>query len=396
MDTSGLSVTLRSKNDFSFTAGDPIIYKGFGVGKIEDIYFNNDENVMYYNAFIEAPYHTLIRTNTRFWKISGIELKVSANGVKVQAGTLETIIRGGVTFGLPENEILGEMVAGRGYFDIYSNEQMVIDEQYEHFVEYVLLVKDSIRGLVIGAPVEFHGVRIGNVAQTNVVNQTGTSLLDKHALIPVLIRLEPGRMGLSDDEAGVEKVKTDIKKWVAEGLKASLATGNFITGSQLIELAYHSQAKSASLAKFQQYSAIPLVPNKYSRIEIKISALLNKLNKLPVNSVASKAESVLVETKKTLTKLQKLPIESMVNNADQAFIKADKMIESLTKSATILEQVLQATEEKDLPKSMDKALRSINAILLDLKPLILNLKNKPNSLIFSGQKTDEIAPKKGQ
>ena len=53
-------MTLNSADEFAFKEGDPIIYKGFKVGEFEDIYFNIEERVVYYNAFIEAPYHKLI------------------------------------------------------------------------------------------------------------------------------------------------------------------------------------------------------------------------------------------------------------------------------------------------------------------------------------------------
>ena len=212
--TPGISVTLSSESDFSFTEGDLVVYKGFNVGKIEDIYFNSDENKMYYNAFIEAPYHTLIRSNTRFWKVSGLELELSADGLNVQAETLETIARGGVTFGLPVDEVMGEMIEGRAYFDIFADEQAIMDERYKRSIDYILLVKDSVRGLNVGAPVEFRGVKIGQVIRTDVVSSQMANLLDRSSLIPVLIRLEPGRMGLSDDAEGIEQARVDIAKWV--------------------------------------------------------------------------------------------------------------------------------------------------------------------------------------
>jgi len=394
--TPGLSVTLSSEHDFSFTAGDPIIYKGFNVGQIEDIYFNSEQNIMYYNAFIEAPYHTLIRSNTRFWKMSGVELELSADGLKVQAGTLETIMRGGVTFGLPKDEVLGEMIEGRGYFDIHPDEQAIIDKRYAEKVNYILLVEDSIRGIQIGAPVEFRGVKVGQVVRTDLAYHEINNLLDKDSLIPVLIQLEPGRMGLSDDEGGVEKLRQDLAVWITKGLKASLITGNLVTGSQLVQLEYFEQDKAASLSRFNQYPVIPLVPNKFSRVGVEIGELVNKLNNLPIGSVANETEAVLLETRRTLTKLQKLPLESIVNNADQVLMKTDKMVDKLTRSVTTLEQILANTNDAKLPQTMNDTLRSVDTILLDLKPLLLHLKNKPNGLIFSGQVGDNIEPKKGK
>lgn len=396
--TPGLSVTLNSESDFSFTAGDPIIYKGFNVGKIEDIYFNSDEDKMYYNAFIEAPYHTLIRSNTRFWKVSGLEVELSADGLKVQADTLETIARGGLTFGLPADEVIGEMIEGRAYFNIYADEQAIIDERYKKSIDYILLVEDSVRGLNIGAPVEFRGVKIGQVVGLDVAYRQMANLLDQASQIPVLIRLEPGRMGLSDDEAGIEQAKADIKKWLKTGLKASLVTGNLVTGSQLVELQYFNMSTSESdpVGRFHEYSVIPVVPNRFSRIGLELGELVNKINNLPLESVTSSTQMVLVEAKQTLMKLQELPLKAMTGNANATLEKTNKMIDGLTVSVNALKGILSDVDQTELPAEMSKTLQSVNAMLLDLKPLVLQMRNQPNSLIFNGQAVDEIEPKKGR
>lgn len=396
--TPGLSVTLSSESDFSFTAGDPIVYKGFNVGQIEDIYFNSDEDKMYYNAFIEAPYHTLIRSNSRFWKVSGLEIELSADGLKLQAGTLETIARGGLTFGLPADEVMGDRIDGRAYFAIYADEQAIMDERYKHFIDYILLVEDSVRGLNVGAPVEFRGVKIGQVIRNDVVYRQMANLLDKSSLIPVLIRLEPGRMGLSDDKAGIDQVKVEIDEWVKVGLKASLVTGNLVTGSQLIELQYFDivGSENESVGHFQQYAVIPVVPNRFSRIGIEVVELVDKLNNLPVDSLATSTQAVLLEAEKTLMKLRKLPLESMASHANETLAKTNRMLYELANSVTSLDRILNEVDQTQLPTEMVKTLQSVNAVLLDLKPLLLQMRNKPNSLIFSGQPVDKIEPKKGQ
>ena len=248
---------------------------------------------------------------------------------------------------------------------------------------------------VFGAPVEYRGVKIGQVVRTDLAYHQINNLLNKASLIPILIELEPGRMGLSDDDAGVAKLKKDLAVWLGKGLKASLVTGNIVTGSQLVELAYFEPDKSMQLTYFHQYPVIPLVPNKLSRVGVEIGELVNKLNSLPYESVASETQSVLIETKQTLAKLQKLPLESMVNNADQVFIKTDKMVEKLTQSVDTLEQILSSTHDAQLPQTMHETLRSVDTILLDLKPLLLHLKRKPNGLIFSGQAGETIEPTKG-
>jgi paraquat-inducible protein B len=76
---------------------------------------------------------------------------------------------------------------------------------------------------------------------------------------------------------------------VKTGLKASLVTGNLVTGSQLVELQYFDVAKAEDevTGHFHGYAVIPVVPNRFSRIGIEVSELVDKLNNLPVESVAN-------------------------------------------------------------------------------------------------------------
>jgi len=71
------------------------------------------------------------------------------------------------------------------------------------------------------------------------------------------------------------------------------------------------------------------------------------------------------------------------------------MVEKLTQSILTLEEILENTNDAQLPQTMQETLHSVNTILLNLKPLLLHLKRKPNGLIFSGQTGDTIEPTKG-
>ncbi len=101
LGTPGLHITLNSNDQFAYEKGDPITYKGLTVGQFEDIYFNFEERVVYYNAFIKAPYHKLITTNTKFWDITGLNVDLKADGLSIKTGNLETILSNGVTFDVP-------------------------------------------------------------------------------------------------------------------------------------------------------------------------------------------------------------------------------------------------------------------------------------------------------
>ena len=99
----GLHVTLNSHKTFVFSAGDPIFYRDLPVGTIESVYFNFEERIVYYNAFIKKPYHELVTTNTQFWRLSGLQFNLSADGISASVGSIESLIRGGLAFDVPDN-----------------------------------------------------------------------------------------------------------------------------------------------------------------------------------------------------------------------------------------------------------------------------------------------------
>lgn len=111
--TPGLHITLDNKGDKSFQVGDPILFRGITTGKIEHTFFNAEERIVYYNVFIESPYDKLITNNTRFWQVNGVEVDLSADGIRIETGTVQTLLSGGISFDIPAGQPVGEPVTDR-------------------------------------------------------------------------------------------------------------------------------------------------------------------------------------------------------------------------------------------------------------------------------------------
>jgi paraquat-inducible protein B len=241
--TPGLHVTLNSDGDsdskFTYKKGDPVVYKGIKVGEFEDIYFNFDERIVYYSTFIEAPYHKLITTNTKFWDSSGVQIKLSASGVTVNTGSLETLLTNGVTFGIPEGMPIGKNIDDRNFFDIHPSYDSASEERFKRSAQYVILVKDTVRGLQVGAPVEYRGLIVGKVLSINTLNNNQNDLLEQGYAIPVVISIQPGRVQQPDNEIGLAFIKEQTSLWIKQGLRATLKTGNLLTGALFVDLQHY-------------------------------------------------------------------------------------------------------------------------------------------------------------
>ncbi len=388
--TPGLHITLDSAGQRALDIGDPILYKGIEVGQIEFVHFNQSERVVYYNAFIQSPYDKLITENTRFWEVNGIEIDLSADGIKVHTGTLETMLGGGVAFDVPTNLPRGNVITERAFFTIYPNKEEVHDQQYQNAQEFVLLFSQSIRGLKTGAPIEYKGIRVGSVVRTDINYPEMGNLLNKNTLIPVMVNIEPARIGLKDEEEELEKVKNNLSNWIENGLHAFMSTGNLLTGSKFIDLRYVEDT-SNTVKTFNQFQVIP--------------------------TTASEMDSLIEKFNSVLSKIEKVPLEDVVDNANAALVSANDTIKQLGQASEEISHMLQQPESQHLIKNVNQALKSISGLadgyssgsttqkdikrminaleqaLKDLSPVLNQINRQPNSLIFGGESAQEPEPK---
>ena len=104
--------------------------------------------------------------------------------------------------------------------------------------EYIAYFDGSVKGLRIGAPVVFRGVRIGEV-QDIALHYYHQELEFK---IPVMITLYPDKvigMGL---ETSPQEEDKSWAKLLDDGLRASLEMQSIVTGQLLIALDFHKDA----------------------------------------------------------------------------------------------------------------------------------------------------------
>ena len=94
----GVSVRLYGEDANQLTPGDPVMFRGYTVGRIQTVEFDMDTQQHQFRAFIQEPFAELVTANVRFWQSSGISVQLGADGLRVDIGSLESVLAGGVTF----------------------------------------------------------------------------------------------------------------------------------------------------------------------------------------------------------------------------------------------------------------------------------------------------------
>lgn len=389
--TPGLHITLKSNDKFAYKPGDPIIYKGFKVGEFEDAEFNIDERIVYYRAFIEAPYHRLITQNTRFWNVSGVKLHLKSSGVKVETGSLETLLANGVTFGIPPGADPGPLATPEATYNIFADDAAASNARYKLYASYLLLIDETVRGLTEGAPVEYRGIEVGEVEKINPVDLISGNILEENYPIPVLIRIYPGKVRQQDTQESLSAVKETMHQWIQRDLRATLRMGNVLTGGLYVDLQHDKGATPMSVNVVNNIEVIPTVSNEFTQITQKADAILDKINNLPLDKMVTDVTAVITDIKGAANRVEEasgdfdalmadIDIKAINDNLNDVLVNVSALLQNYAEGG------LSKSEIQDTVDAMQETMRNI-------QPLLLQLNQKPNGLIFSGDAKDDIQPR---
>ncbi|MBY8230013.1 MCE family protein [Vibrio fluvialis] len=119
----GITFSLQSETRGSIDVGTPVLYRDIEVGRVTDVRLGNFADRVISTIEIESKYAYLVRENSVFWNTSGLDVSIGLSGANVKAGTLDSIVRGGITFATPEQKQLTAAAKAGQSFYLYPTPQ---------------------------------------------------------------------------------------------------------------------------------------------------------------------------------------------------------------------------------------------------------------------------------
>jgi paraquat-inducible protein B len=98
----GISFTLQSEQRGSVQVGTPILYRQMEVGSVTDVRLGEFADRIVTKIEILPEYAYLVRQNSVFWNVSGVDVSIGITGANIKAGTFDSLVRGGIAFSTPE------------------------------------------------------------------------------------------------------------------------------------------------------------------------------------------------------------------------------------------------------------------------------------------------------
>ena len=392
----GRQFVLKANSLGSLGIGSPIYYHRLLAGQVVAYGLAADGKEIEIKIFVNAPYDKYVNPGTRFWNASGIDASIGAGGVEVRTQSLIAVLAGGLAFETPSFAVKAEPAAANAVFTLYTNQAAALKQAESISARYVLYFNESLRGLSVGAPVTLLGLPAGEVTDVGfAIDPAMMNLRGRVEIVSyperLVARLNANQAAVGKSfERSVQERHAILQRLVEQkGLRAQLRSGNLLTGQLFVALDYFPNAPKTKVDWSRDVPELPVVQSTVSDIEAKITAIVAKLDKLPLEEISADLTKVLVTTDQTLKDASKAinrldsdvtpGLKTTVDEIRRAIASADAVLKNA--DATLVGKDAPAQQElRDALQEIARAARSLR-ILTDF------LEQHPEALLRG--KTEE-------
>jgi paraquat-inducible protein B len=370
-DEAGARFTLHSEAGGSISAGAPVYYKRYKVGEVSEAMLSEDGQSVKIGIFVNAPYDSLVREGTRFWNASGVDLKLTADGVDLNTESIVSVLIGGIAFGLPPGAPEGERAKEDSAFPLHVDQEAAFAKTFTERRHWVMHFDGSVRGLTIGAPVELRGIPVGRVVDFQVEYDEASNDLS----IPVTVEVEPERMDIFEVDMTVDQRKARTEDFVSDGLRAQLQTGNLVTGQLFVALDLFPDAPPANIDWSSDPPEFPTVPSTTKQLIENVTAVADRLAGIPLEDIGADVSQAVKRLDATLEEAQAL-LARLKGETVPAATSAIKQAQGTLATA---EEAIAA--DSPLREDIDQTLEDVVQAARSLKILLEYLEQHPDALI---------------
>jgi paraquat-inducible protein B len=312
-DVPGRFFILKTTDLGSVDTGTPVYFRRLKVGQVASYELDKDGRNLTVKIYVYAPYDQYVNPETRFWQASGIDISLSATGVSVQTQSVMSMLIGGIAFETPAAGPALPPADPNTVFALYRNRDEAYKPPPQNPQTYLLVFNQSVRGLTVGAPVDFRGILVGEVTEVHAE----VDLKTKQFLIYADISVDPQRLGVrtAAGQTAISKGKNRklVEGMVARGLRAQLRTGNLLTGSLYVAFDFYPEAPPYEIDWSQNPVRLPTIPGQLEGVEAGVARVLNKLDQVPYKEIGDDLrktmaglDQTLADTRRTLDNANKL------------------------------------------------------------------------------------------
>ncbi|ASL46963.1 Paraquat-inducible protein B [Burkholderia sp. AD24] len=373
-DDAGTHYVLHGDSLGSVDIGSPVYHRRVQVGRVSDVTLDGNGAGVSLDVVVDRQYRQYVGTNTRWWQASGIDLRLDADGLTLNTQSLAAVMLGGIAFQTPPGEPIGTAAPDGAPFPLAQDEAAAMRRADGPAAPVVMKFTQSLRGLTVGAPVDFRGIQLGEVTRIGVEFDPKT----REFTLPVTLNLYPDRLGRqyleSVQHGDANAGKALLLKLVANGLRGQLRTGNLLTRQLYVALDIFPKAPPAHVDLDVQPIELPTVPNTLEELQVQIADIAKKLDQVPFDQLGDNLNDGLQHADRLLRQLD----TQLAPQARDTLASAEKTFNA---SHAVLQQ------DSPMQADMHEALTQLTQTLRSLNTLADYLEQHPESLVWGKAKS---------
>lgn len=234
----------------------------------------------------------------------------------------------------------------------------------------VMFFDESVKGLNVGSSVVLEGVEVGKVARISLIADLSKN---DDFRIPVFVRMA-NNLNVGDIQFRTQAERREVlQKLVERGLRARLATQNFLTGQLMIELVMMPNTP-VQYVILPETAHIPQIPTTLSTI----GELSKGFQDLPLRDIVFKLDKVMDTMNAELPVI--LPRYAQLGeNLNELSVNLTKLTDTLDKTVNRLDKNVPKTSET--LNHFNQTLNTIERAANSMRNLTDYLERHPESLL---------------
>ncbi|HYH42602.1 MAG TPA: MlaD family protein [Burkholderiales bacterium] len=382
----GKVFVLRADDIGSLDVGSPVYFRRLEAGRVIAYELDKEGAGVILRIFVNAPYDRYVTPNARFWHASGIDVALDANGLRINTESIASIVVGGLAFQAPDGSKPLPPASENAPFTLFGNRVEAMKEPITVKERYALVFRESVRGLTVGAPVDFRGLLVGEVrsvdAQFDRVKRELTMLVE--------IDFYPERLfrGRAREGNPLTNGEPSLARLIERGMRAQLRSANLLTGQQYVALEFGTGTRKASIDMSRSPPVIPTVPGAAQELQATIASIAKKLDTIEFAKIGAVVQQTLQTATKALDRVDREitpAVRDTVVEAREAMIEARRALVNARSALASVERTAASAEA--LPIEASDALREIARAAESFRVLADYLERHPEAVI-RGKKQD--------
>ncbi len=376
----GRSFALHADTLGSIDVGTPVYFRRIQAGQVTAFKLDDAGQHLDIQVFIKSPYDRFVTIDTRFWNASGIDLKLGAEGLQLNTESATAILAGGLAFETPPGGDTEAAPAGQD-FRLFSTRAEALKQPSSNAQIWQLRFTETLRGLSVGAPVDFRGIQIGEVIAISPDVDVDAADVGLQVDIAVFPERMQSRKDATQDMSEAD-FRAFVDRLIKRGLRAQLRNGNLVTGQLYVAMDFFPSAGAAKIDWAGQPPQLPTQRGSLDELQATLGRIAAKLDRLPLDDIAAETRRAIAGLASAVERTEALMqrLDGLASNEVRAAVAETQQTMAEARAAVADGRRLLASDAP-LQQDLRDSLQELSRAAQSLRHLADTLERNPEALL---------------